>query len=102
MPNAILEAMAAARPVVATEVHGAAELLGDNAGGQITPPHDAQAFVDAVVRIASDAALATRLGQRNRQRAASEFSFGAAVGRYAALYASLLGPRESPKPASTR
>jgi glycosyltransferase involved in cell wall biosynthesis len=91
MPNAVLEAMAAARPLVATDVHGIHELLGDDAGGQITPSHDEQAFVDAVVQIAADSNLSARLGERNFQRAASQFSCQAMAGRYVELYRSILG-----------
>jgi glycosyltransferase involved in cell wall biosynthesis len=90
MPNAVLEAMAAARPVVATDVHGVGELLGHDTGGQITPSQDEQAFVDAVVQITADSNLSARLGERNFQRAANQFSCQAMAGRYAELYRSLL------------
>jgi glycosyltransferase involved in cell wall biosynthesis len=93
MPNVILEAMASARPVVATEVHGALELLGVDHDGQITPADDPQAFVDAVVRIGGDDNLAHRLGQRNRGRAQELFSFDRTVGSYATLYDSLLAAK---------
>jgi glycosyltransferase involved in cell wall biosynthesis len=91
MPNILLEAMAAARPVVTTEVQGARELLGSNAQWQITPAADADAFVEAVVRIANDAELAARLGGQNRRRAANDFSIERMIAAYVALYESMLG-----------
>jgi glycosyltransferase involved in cell wall biosynthesis len=92
MPNVILEAMAAARPVVTTEVYGVQELLGSDHDGQITPTSDTHAFVDAVAQIAADRDLATRLGQRNRGRAADLFSLTITAAHYAALYDALVNP----------
>jgi glycosyltransferase involved in cell wall biosynthesis len=90
LPNIVLEAMAAARPVVTTDVHGVRELLGNAAGVQITPATDAQRFVDAVSQVCSDPALAARLGQQNQQRASDFFSMDAMVTAYCQLYDSLL------------
>lgn len=90
MSNAILEAMASARPVVATDVHGAQELLGDDHGGQLVATDDPAAFVDAVARVAGDAKLAHQLGQHNRDRVRREFSFERTVASYVALYDALL------------
>ena len=63
MPNILLEAMAAARPVVTTEVHGVRELLGSDAQWQITPAANAEAFVAAVAGVVTDAELAAGLGR---------------------------------------
>jgi glycosyltransferase involved in cell wall biosynthesis len=90
MSNALLEAMAAARPVVATEVHGALQLLGDDHGGQLVAADDPSAFVAAVTRIAGDTKLAHNLGESNRERAGREFSFDRMAAAYAALYDTLL------------
>lgn len=93
MSNAILEAMAAARPVVTTDVHGVRELLGDEHGGQIILAGDGSAFVDAVVRIASDSETARRLGQHNRVRVEQMFSIDRTAAAYVALYETLLAPK---------
>lgn len=90
MPNVVLEAMASAKPVAATEAEGVGELLGPAADEQVAPRDDAAGFVRNVVRIASDAALAERLGGENRARAATEFSLSRMVARYEQLYLSLL------------
>jgi starch synthase (maltosyl-transferring) len=90
MPNILLEAMASAKPIVTTDVHGARELLGENSQGQITPAGNATAFVEALVRIASDAALACQVGKENRRRAATNFSIDHMIMSYVSLYESLL------------
>jgi glycosyltransferase involved in cell wall biosynthesis len=95
MPNILLEAMAAARTIVTTDVHGARELLKDNAQLQITPSGDANAFVDAVVRIVSDPELAARLGARNRQLAANNSSMDRMIAAYVTLYDSLLSKKST-------
>jgi glycosyltransferase involved in cell wall biosynthesis len=90
MPNVVLEAMAASRPVVVTAVHGVAQILGDAAAEQVVPVDDPLAFQAAVVRIAGDQGLASSLGAQNRLRVARDFSIAATVQAYVDLYRSLL------------
>jgi glycosyltransferase involved in cell wall biosynthesis len=90
MPNILLEAMAAARPIVTTDVHGARELFEEIAQGQITPAEDAEAFVEAVVRIAGNTELAHQLGAANRRHVAANFTMGRMIAAYIALYNSLI------------
>lgn len=102
MPNVVLEAMAAEKPVVATDVEGVSELLGTAAAQQCvarlahassqTRDSDAaaQAFVEKVVAVTEDSALAARLGQQNKARARAHFSFEALVAAYSDLYLSLV------------
>lgn len=54
MPNAVAEAMAAGRPVVASDVGGVADLIGDNERGILVPPEDPRALAEALHRIATD------------------------------------------------
>ncbi|NLE37550.1 MAG: glycosyltransferase [Pirellulaceae bacterium] len=93
MPNVVLEAMAAGLPVVATDVEGVAELLGDDADGQVVPFGDTAAFAAAVTRILSDRDLADRLGRRNRSRAAEYFQIDDMVERYQTLWTELVQGR---------
>jgi glycosyltransferase involved in cell wall biosynthesis len=93
MPNVVLEAMAAQRPIVATKAEGVAEILGPLAATparQLVDSGDAAAFVDAVVRLASDAALAQQIGSANRERVRQEFTMQRMVQRYCDLYRELL------------
>lgn len=61
------EAMAAGRPVVATNVGGTAELTGDD-GALLVPPGDPAALAAAVSTVLDDPALAARLGESARMR----------------------------------
>ena len=69
LPNVLLEAMAASRAVIATPCAGTRDLLVDGANGLLVPPDDAAALRAAFVRVLSDPALATRLGEGARRTA---------------------------------
>jgi L-malate glycosyltransferase len=86
MPNVVLEAMVSGLPVVATRAAGVMELLGPLADQQTIPLGDGQALTDAIVRIAEQPGLASKLGQANRQRAADQFSLDRMIQAYAELY----------------
>jgi glycosyltransferase involved in cell wall biosynthesis len=75
LPNVLLEAMAHARPVVATPCAGTADLLVDEVNGLLIPPDDAAALAAALDRLERDPALAGRLGAEAR-RTAERFSWG--------------------------
>ncbi len=89
MPNVVLEAMAAARPIVATDVEGVSEALGPGAAQQVVRSGHAEAFAAKLRLILGDAALSAELGRENRQRAGQWFSIEAMVSAYERLYASL-------------
>ena len=65
---AALEAMAGARPVVASRVGGLAEVVVDGETGALVPPGDAEALARAIDRLAADPSLRTRLGAAGRAR----------------------------------
>jgi glycosyltransferase involved in cell wall biosynthesis len=89
MPNVVLEAMAAGKPVVATQAEGTVELLGLAALEQTVAVDDWAGFCARVVEIAMKQPLAQDLGRRNRARAA-QFSLQAVADRYQRLYETLL------------
>lgn len=66
-PNALLEAMAMQRPVVATAVGGIPEIVRHGLEGFVVPP-DAGAFVASVVMLIDDAELRERMGRAGRSR----------------------------------
>ena len=90
MPNVVLEAMAAGKPVVATQAEGVMELLGDGAAQQSCPAGDAAGFAQRILRLAQDRTLAAELGAQNQRRAAAEFSLASMISRYESLYESLV------------
>lgn len=73
LPGALLEAMAAGCPVVATDVGGVSELLVNGETGFLTPPGDAEALAAALSRLVTDPALRHRLGEAGRRRAREHF-----------------------------
>lgn len=84
-PNAILEAMAAGRSIVASDLPGCRFALGE--AGLYAQMGDADAHADALCRLLDDASLRRELGQRARARIAECFSVEAVAPVYAAAFA---------------
>jgi len=92
MPLAVGEAMAMAKPVVATDVGGVRELVGD--AGVIVPAKDSAALADAMSAMMKESreALAAN-GRAARQRIVDHFSIDATADRWLALYEELKDKR---------
>lgn len=69
--NVTLEAMAAGVPVVAARATGTSDLVDDGRTGFLVPPRDADAYADAIGRIAADPALRRALGAAGHAKAAA-------------------------------
>jgi glycosyltransferase involved in cell wall biosynthesis len=95
LPNAVLEAMAAGRPVVATAVGGTPEAVLNDLTGLLVPPGDAPALSAALSALLADPGLRLRMGAAGRQRVAEHFSLDAVVRKTERLYASLLAGRRA-------
>ena len=91
LPNAVMEAMAAGLPVVATRVGGTAEVVEDGVSGHLVPPADAAALAARVLGLARDPESARRMGERGRERVASRFGVERMVAATAGLYDEVLG-----------
>jgi glycosyltransferase involved in cell wall biosynthesis len=68
LPMSILEAMALGRPVVTTDVGGAAEAVVDGETGIVVPPRDPAAAAAALAALAADPSRAREMGERGRLR----------------------------------
>lgn len=90
MPNVVLEAMAAGKPVVANEVEGVTEVLGPGAAQQVVRLDHPAAFVAKLRAILQNRAYAEQLGQANRQRARQFFGVDQMVAAYEQLYLALV------------
>ncbi len=95
MSNAVLEYMAAGRPVVATDVGANGELIEDGVSGLIVPPGDAGRLAAAIERLLSDSALAARLASAARRRAHERYGRAAMVRRYEDFYHALARVRSA-------
>jgi len=73
-PNAVLEAMAAGLPVVASDIPGIREALGQEGTDGLFPVGNAEALAESVSKYIRDPDLARSVGSRLRQRAEAEFS----------------------------
>ena len=73
-PLAVLEAMAAGRPVIATRVGGLPELVSDDREGLLIEPNDSARLAAAMHDLSRDSARAERLGAAARRRAQRDFS----------------------------
>ena len=85
--NTAVEAMHAARPLVASRVQGLAEVVTDEVTGLLVPADDAEALAEALGSLATDPELATRLAEQGEREAAERFS----VAGYRATMARIMG-----------
>jgi glycosyltransferase involved in cell wall biosynthesis len=92
LPLGLLEAMACARPVVATRVGGVAEMVDDGVEGLLVDPDDPHVLALALRRLNEDAPLRKRLGEAGRARVAGRFTWDKVAAETEALYAELLRP----------
>ncbi len=86
----ILEAMASARPIVATQVGGNSELIIDNENGFLVPSGDSEALAAKMQILIESRSLRTAMGMRSRQLAESTFSLRKMIDVYQKLYEELL------------
>ena len=89
--NAILEAMAAGVPVVATDIPGTRDLVIDGRTGFLVPLGNRAQMARCVHRLLERPDLARQLGQAGRERVQREFTVAGMVARYVELYRELLG-----------
>jgi glycosyltransferase involved in cell wall biosynthesis len=82
----LLEAMAAARPVVATRVGGNPEVVEDGVTGRLVPPSDPRALAGAIVSVLGQSDAARAMGEAGRDRAGRRFGLDSMVREYQALY----------------
>ena len=85
-PLAVMEAMAAGLPVVATEVGGVPELVRHGIDGLLVPVGAEAAFVQAMQCLIENPSLREAMAASAQQRAFSEFRVERMVGQYADLY----------------
>jgi glycosyltransferase involved in cell wall biosynthesis len=90
LSNALLEAMTAGVPTVATRVGDSAEAVRDGETGLLVPASDPPALAAAIKQLLADSTLAARLGQSGRNHVTNRYSMSRLVDDTSALYESLL------------
>ena len=89
--NTILEAMATALPVIATDVGGNADLVVHGQTGEMVPSENAAALAQGILSFALDPEKSRAMGQSGRQRVQARFSLHAMVCAYQLIYNQHLG-----------
>jgi len=95
MPLALLEAMAAGLPVVATSVGAIPSLIPDASKGALIEPGSSAAIVQAITPLLRDGELRRRVGENAREHVRENFSAGRMAERYLQLYAEAAQQRAS-------
>ncbi len=90
LPMVVLESMAAAKPVVATEVGGIPELITDGETGVLVRPKDPAALAGAILRLVEDEDLRKTMGGAAKVRIEDVFSTETMIERYEDLYGILM------------
>jgi glycosyltransferase involved in cell wall biosynthesis len=89
MSNALLEAMAMARPVIATAVDGNLDVVRDGVTGLLVPPRDPAALAAALLRLVDAPERAREMGRAARTRIEEAFTVQAMITRHEELYRGL-------------
>lgn len=87
---AILEAMAAGLPVIATDVGGNPEVVVDGETGVLVPPRNPQALAGAILQLAANPIERQRMGLAGRQRVEKYFSIQETARKFEELYTQIL------------
>jgi glycosyltransferase involved in cell wall biosynthesis len=89
LPLAMIEAMAAGVPIVASRVDGVSEAVTDGVEGFLVPPKDAEGFADRIRALLADEDLRKRMGRAALERSAA-FDIPTMIRRHDELYRRLL------------
>jgi glycosyltransferase involved in cell wall biosynthesis len=98
----LIEAMAMARPVVATRAGGVPEVVEHGASGLLVPPRAPAALAAAILALLDDPARARAMGARGRAVVTARFTAAQTAAAIDALYAELGAAGPSPTPAPSR
>jgi glycosyltransferase involved in cell wall biosynthesis len=90
LPNVVLEAMAAGKPVVATSVGGTPEVVVDGLTGLLVPPHKPKALANSTLFLCENPKIQKSMGQAGRERVIKHFSIEQMVKQTEELYHELM------------
>lgn len=94
MPNALMEAMALGKPVVATAVDGTVELIEDGRSGLLVPPADFRALSEKIRELIDHPDRARSLGERAEERIRTRFTFTGMIDQLEAYFLELVEKRK--------
>jgi glycosyltransferase involved in cell wall biosynthesis len=91
LSQALLEAMALGKPVIASAATGNLEVITNGVDGRLIAPRDPQAWAEAIQQLLADPVAAERLGNSARRTAREKFSLSLTIERTIRLYRAVLG-----------
>ena len=91
LPNTLLEAMGAGRPIVASRIAGVPAVVASGEHGLLVPPADPLALASAINRLLADRALAAQLGANARARVERELTWDKYAEQLETIYVKALG-----------
>ena len=86
LPLSVLEAMACAKPVVATNVGGIPEVIMDGQTGFSVPPRNPEALAEKILLLLKNKSFAEKFGRAGNERVRKEFTFENTWIKYQKLY----------------
>jgi glycosyltransferase involved in cell wall biosynthesis len=90
IPRKLFEFMALGIPAVLSDLPPSRPFVGDNSCGFMVPPHDYEAYADAIIRLLRDPALRSKMGVSARQRIEAQFNWEKEFPKLKNLYQDLL------------
>jgi len=99
-PLVLLEAMALATPIVATDVGGIREAVVDGVTGLLVPSRDPRRLADALLRLLEDQSARLRMGMAGYARVRQHFTIKAQMGALESLYGELIDGKARQLPAA--
>ncbi len=93
LPVTAVEAMAAARPAIVTDVGGNRDVVEHGRSGVVVPPNDVRALATAMLALATNPEQRVSMGEAARERVRDDFSIGTFTSAHEALYTRLLDAR---------
>ena len=87
IPKSLIEAAAAGRPIVTTDMPGCREIVHHGDNGLLVPPRNAEALAEAIWLLLADPGLRRRMGARGRSRAEQEFGLDSIIKQTLSIYA---------------
>jgi glycosyltransferase involved in cell wall biosynthesis len=93
MPNALIEALAAGKPLIATDIPPFRAIIDSTDVAMLFPERDARSLAGAIERLQADPGLCEHLGMAARERAISRHSIQNTVDRYSELFGGILASK---------
>ena len=88
--NSILEAMAAGKPIIATDGGGTPEIIINDIDGYIIQPHDCDAAANLIIKLIEKESLRVQIGNNAQKKIHQKFSLERMTNEYINLYSNLL------------